>query len=88
VLVEESRRALLARRLRPSPDLEVPIRNGDPLGQLDCRLGNHTFASVPTRAVRRLEAVPPTASVLPAPARTPDRAGAGAAPVAGGPESR
>ena len=65
VLVEEARLPLLGRRLRPSPDLETPLAAGAALGQLDCRIGERTFASVPAVAATRLVEIPATAPVAP-----------------------
>ncbi len=65
VLVEEARLPLLGRRLRPSPDLELPLSAGAALGQLDCRIGERTFASVPAVAATRLVEIPATAPVAP-----------------------
>ncbi len=65
VLVEESRQSLLARRLRPLPDASAPVKAGTRFGLLDCRLGDHTFASVPAVAARRLAEVPAVAPVAP-----------------------
>ncbi len=63
VLVESARLPLLSRRLRPASDVEAPLAAGAALGQLDCRLGETTFASVPAVAATRLVEIPAIAPV-------------------------
>jgi D-alanyl-D-alanine carboxypeptidase (penicillin-binding protein 5/6) len=50
VLLEESRQSGLERRVRTVPDFAMPSTSGGLLGYVDCRLDDHTFASVPAHA--------------------------------------
>jgi D-alanyl-D-alanine carboxypeptidase (penicillin-binding protein 5/6) len=58
VIVEESRREAVSFRIRPLPDLATPVRAGDRLGYLDCRIDDRTFASVPMEAAADLSSLP------------------------------
>jgi D-alanyl-D-alanine carboxypeptidase (penicillin-binding protein 5/6) len=58
VILEESRRAAVSFRVRPLGDLTAPVRAGDRLGYLDCRIDDRTFASLPMAAASDLTSVP------------------------------
>jgi D-alanyl-D-alanine carboxypeptidase (penicillin-binding protein 5/6) len=58
VILEESRREAVSFRVRPLADLAAPVRAGDRLGYLDCRIDDRTFASLPVDAASDLTTVP------------------------------
>jgi len=58
VIVEAARRGAVSLRIRPLPELAAPLRAGERLGYLDCRIDDRTFASVPVAAAVDLASVP------------------------------
>jgi D-alanyl-D-alanine carboxypeptidase (penicillin-binding protein 5/6) len=58
VILEESRRDAVSFRVRPFADLAAPVRAGERLGYLDCRIDDRTFASLPVDAASDLTSIP------------------------------